>query len=462
MAVISQKLSEPEMAALTDGEACSVEIAAAATAESMAEQYDTKQPDMIDEPMDTSESAVVPSCVSRDFEADKENIIVERSSSAPRSSADNALQAQNQSEQDSPDEDRRSKMADSSLTADGAADGAAGTAAGLTADAVNQRAAELFPPGATMPAVKPSLPPVLEAPTNELARLSFGAANTVSLVRGVLAREEAAAHILADHVGVELLREEALPLGEQVRKAAVAAKKKEEALKKAAASKRSDLRKKAEKSAELAAALDESLHMVDLKLAADRADFLAKEIELSKLPDRNSVVVERRAPAPEPAALLAPPPAVSLAAPAPEAQGTCENCTGTCRCVELPARAISNVEMAQSQEAAAAIDAAFAIMDQGRRRKDPYFNKQLELAQVEFKHALRDLRRAYPGEFCGIGETDHDAIVGWTVRLAAFGISIPAAEVAARRVRFNMAGAVAEVAPQIEAARAAQEGRVCA
>ena len=233
-----------------------------------------------------------------------------------------------------------------------------------------------------------ALPPVLEKPTNELARLSFGAANSVSLVRGVLAREEVAAHILADYVGVELLREEALSLGEQVRKAAVAAKKKEEALKKAAASKRSDLRKKAEKSAELAAALDESLHMVDLKLAADRADFLAKEIELSKLPDRNSVVVERRAPAPEPAALLAPPPAVSL----PEAQRTCENCTGTCRCVELPARAIANVEMAQSQEAAAAIDAAFAIMDQGRRRKDPYFNKQLEIAQVEFKHALRDLR----------------------------------------------------------------------
>ena len=198
--------------------------------------------------------------------------------------------------------------------------------------------------------------------------------------------------------------------------------------------------------------------MVDLKLAADRADFLAKEIELSKLPDRNSVVVERRAPAPEPAALLAPPPAVSL----PEAQRTCENCTGTCRCVELPARAIANVEMAQSQEAAAAIDAAFAIMDQGRRRKDPYFNKQLEIAQVEFKHALRDLRRAYPGEFCGITESDHNAIVGWTVRLSAFGISVPAAVAAARRVRFNMAGAVAEVVPQLEAARAAQGQRPCA
>jgi hypothetical protein len=148
----------------------------------------------------------------------------------------------------------------------------------------------------------------------------------------------------------------------------------------------------------------------------------------------------------------------------PEAQrSSCENCTGACSCVKLPARALSNVEMAQSQEAAAAIDAAFEVMHQGRRGgKDPYFNMHLEIAQVKFKHALRDLRQAYPGQFCGIAEADHDAIVSWTVRLAALGISIPAAVTAARRVRFNMAGAVAEVAPQIEAARVAQGGRVCA
>ena len=115
-----------------------------------------------------------------------------------------------------------------------------------------------------------------------------------------------------------------------------------------------------------------------------------------------------------------------------------------------------------SQEAAAAIDAAYEVMHQGLRGKDPYFNADLERAQVTFKHALRNLRRSYPGQFCGIAESDHNAIIGWTVRLAAFGISIPAAVAAARRVNFNMAGAVAEVAPQIEATRAAQEGRICA
>ena len=249
MDVFSQKLSQPEMAALAGGEASSDELAATATAELVVVNSGADQASVIDEAMDTSEPVVEPSCVSHDFEADKENISVERSSSASRSSASHVLQGRDQSEQDGLDEDSRSKMADSLAAADRAADGAAGTAAGLTADAVNQRAAELFPSGATMPAVKPALPPVLEKPTNELARLSFGAANSVSLVRGVLAREEAAAHILADHVGVELLREEALPLGEQVRKAAVAAKTKEEALKKAAASKRSDLRKKADRRA---------------------------------------------------------------------------------------------------------------------------------------------------------------------------------------------------------------------
>ena len=167
------------------------------------------------------------------------------------------------------------------------------------------------------------------------------------------------------------------------------------------------------------------------------------------------------APEPAPAPAPGPTPAASPAAP-PDAQRQCKHCTGPCRCVELPPRACSNVEIAQSQEAAAAIDAAYEVMHQGLRGKDPYFNAYLERAQVTFKHALRNLRRSYPGQFCGIAESDHNAIIGWTVRLAAFGISIPAAVAAGRRVRFNMAGAVAEVAPQIEEARAAQEGRICA
>ena len=50
---------------------------------------------------------------------------------------------------------------------------------------VKLRAAELFPAGATVPAVKPRLPAVVEKPTNELATVAFAASKGVQLVRGV-------------------------------------------------------------------------------------------------------------------------------------------------------------------------------------------------------------------------------------------------------------------------------------
>ena len=46
---------------------------------------------------------------------------------------------------------------------------AAGTAGELSPDSVRQRATELFPTGATVPAVRPRLPPTFETPTSELA-----------------------------------------------------------------------------------------------------------------------------------------------------------------------------------------------------------------------------------------------------------------------------------------------------
>ena len=109
----------------------------------------------------------------------------------------------------------------------------------LTAESVQLRTSELFPPGATAPAVKPRLPPVVEEPTNELARLVFDASGRVKRVKGLLAGEEASGYIIADHLGIELLKEEALTLGESVRKAAVAAKKKDDALNSTARAKKS-------------------------------------------------------------------------------------------------------------------------------------------------------------------------------------------------------------------------------
>ena len=93
------------------------------------------------------------------------------------------------------------------------ANGAADAATELTAESVKLRVAELFPAGATAPAVKPRLPPVAATPTGKLACLSFDAAKTVKLTRGKLAREEAASYILADLLGIELLPGEAMRLG---------------------------------------------------------------------------------------------------------------------------------------------------------------------------------------------------------------------------------------------------------
>ena len=45
---------------------------------------------------------------------------------------------------------------------------------------VKLRAAELFPAGATVPAVKPRLPSVAKKPTNVLASVAFAASKSVS------------------------------------------------------------------------------------------------------------------------------------------------------------------------------------------------------------------------------------------------------------------------------------------
>ena len=98
-----------------------------------------------------------------------------------------------------------------------------------------------------MPAVQPRQPPVVQKPTYHLASLAFAAAATVPLIWGQLAREEAAAYIVTDLLGIELLAEEALKLVESVRRAAQSISDRETAKTKAASAKRSRLRQAAAK-----------------------------------------------------------------------------------------------------------------------------------------------------------------------------------------------------------------------
>ena len=61
------------------------------------------------------------------------------------------------------------------------------------------------------------------------------------------------------------------------------------------------------------------------------------------------------------------------------------------------------IEMAESKEAAQAIYAAYGIMNYRRLGHDTYFNEELEVAEVRYKHALRRLKRAFPGAFSATG-----------------------------------------------------------
>ena len=54
---------------------------------------------------------------------------------------------------------------------------------------------------------------------------------------------------------------------------------------------------------------------------------------------------------------------------------------------------------------------------------------------MRYAHALRRLKDAYPGEFCGFSEQSYMEVLGWTrVRLYSMGHIIPAAVAAAKRI----------------------------
>ena len=296
------------------------------------------------------------------------------------------------------------------------ANGAADAATELTAESVKLRVAELFPAGATAPAVKPRLPPVAATPTGKLACLSFDAAKTVKLTRGKLAREEAAGYILADLLGIELLPGEAMRLGESVRKAAIAAKDGESALKNAASAKRSSLRKQAAKDSQRAAGLDAALQMLDAALAKDLVALQATPITLNGLPDRSSKIVEPRVlkPRPEPAA---------------EPVQAC-GATVPCHCGGKCPRARAHCAAARSHEAGVVIFAAYGVNSYLRGGEG--WEGELEIAEVMFKHALKALVRKYPDlTFSELSVTDlkqsAHRIIGWTAQLASWGEIIPTA-----------------------------------
>jgi len=222
----------------------------------------------------------------------KENNGAQRADQHPRSSALGAILFGMRQSNSSSEADTHTLLA----STDSLAAAAVSRARPLTATYVCARTVELFPGGTSVPAVKPRQPPVVVTPTYELASLCFAAAANVPLIRGKLAREEAAAHILTDLLGIELLAEEALKLGESVRRAAQSIEDRTVAQKKAATAKASRLRVAAAKDVAREARLDEELRQLNEQTEKACAHLRATQVKLNGLPAAGTRIVERRAP----------------------------------------------------------------------------------------------------------------------------------------------------------------------
>ena len=272
------------------------------------------------------------------------------------------------------------------------------------------RASELFPGGTTVPAVKPRLPPTARQLTHALVVAAFDASKGVALTRGELCKAEVVGYLLADVVGIEILKEETMRLGENASKVAVAAKEGAQRLKNGVSAKRTKLRKKATKDAKLAARLDADLEQLDSELASALHGHWHAPCALAGLPDAKSKVVESRPrlkPAAAPAADICP-----------------------------QARRI--IDMSESEEVATAVKAAFLVMFYTLKgNNDSYFNESLEVAELKYQQALKRLKRAYPGSaFCGWGLSSAKNMCNWTVDLEKKGFPIAAAQQAAKA--FNL------------------------
>ena len=97
-------------------------------------------------------------------------------------------------------------------------------------------------------------------------------------------------------------------------------------------------------------------------------------------------------------------------------------------------RAHDRFEMAKTKDAGLAIGLAFYIVKCKREGCESFYEEDLEMAEVQYKHALRRLKRSYPGEFCALSESSWWAMVKWATRMHALGFAIPVAEHAAAKM----------------------------
>ena len=76
------------------------------------------------------------------------------------------------------------------------------------------------------------------------------------------------------------------------------------------------------------------------------------------------------------------------------------------------------LDMAMSTEVAVTILAAYTVFKYSPPSgQETFFNEEFQVDEVRYSHALRRLKDAYPGEFCGFSEKSYLEIMEWTVRL---------------------------------------------
>jgi len=238
------------------------------------------------------------------------------------------------------------------------------------------RAAELFPGGTTVPAAKPRLPPAAPQATRALVVAAFDASKDVALKRGELCKAEVVAYLLADALGIEIIKEEAMRLGENATKDAVAAKDGSQKLKNVVSAKKAKLRKKAAKDTTID--LDVALEQLDKELADDLRKHWRAPCTPAGLPDAKSKVVESR-PRPKPKPATAP-------------------------AADICPRARRIMDMSESDEVATAVKAAFMVIYHTvRGTKDSFFNEQLEVAELKYQHGAQAAQAGLPRGLLWLG-----------------------------------------------------------
>lgn len=240
-----------------------------------------------------------------------------------------------------------------------------------------------------------------------------------------LSQEEGLGWLLAYALGRQLLDHEARPIGKLAGTVASGAKKECDGVRDAAKSKRGKARKRSATAEEMAA--------IDKAAEVQRAAIFLKVHELCHMPAANTVIVES-----------------SALASTPAREHVCSDACSTSS-EDICPRARALLEAALSNEAAALVIAAFTLSSLTRCGGDANLNEELQLAEVRFSHALRRFKCAYP-EFCVWGQRSEKLVVDWTIRLAAHGRPIPAAEAVARRLGFDMDCAVSACKARMEAA----------